>query len=185
MTYMSRLLCAAIALLLVSPSVAMAQQKIGYVDSDYILAELPEFATIQQNLDRMATDWEAELSTTRAEVDELFQQYKARELLYVAEERQRKREEIIQAEESLERDRMKYFGPEGELFTQQEQLMRPLQERILTAIEEVAAEEGFDYIFDKNGGEVLFLFARQEHNVSDRVLEKLGIDLENTQRGSR
>ncbi|MEM6647924.1 MAG: OmpH family outer membrane protein, partial [Bacteroidota bacterium] len=131
------------------------------------------------------TDWETELGTMRAEVDELFQQYQARELLYVAEERQRKREEIIQAEEDLERQRMRYFGPEGELFNEQEQRMRPLQERILTAIEEVAAEEGFDYVFDKNGGEVLFLFARPEHNVSDRVLEKLGIDLENTQRGSR
>ncbi|GAB5519651.1 MAG: OmpH family outer membrane protein [Rhodothermales bacterium] len=185
MTFTVRVTRFAALLVFALPTLAFAQQKIAYVDSDYILGLMPDYATIQQNLDRMAQEWETELDTQRAEVDEMFQQYQARELLYVAEERKRKRDEIIQAEDDLERQRMRYFGPEGELFNQQEQLMRPLQERILTAIEEVATEEGYDYVFDKNGGEVLFLFAQQEHNVSDRVLEKLGIDLENTQRGSR
>jgi outer membrane protein len=156
---------------------AQAQQRIGYVDSDYILSKVPEFATIQQNIDRLTQEWEKELETNQSTVDELFREYQARELLYTNEERKRKREEIMQAEQDMERLRMRYFGPDGELYTQQDNLMRPLQERVLEAIEKVAAEEGFDYIFDKSG-DFLFLFAREQHNVSDRVLEELGIDLE-------
>ena len=104
-------------------------------------------------------------------------EYQARELLYTGEERKRKREEIMAAEEEAERLRMRYFGPDGELFVQQENLMRPLQEKVLEAIETVAAQEGYDYIFDKSG-DFLFLYAREQYNLSDRVLEELGIDLE-------
>lgn len=158
-----------------------AQQKIGYVDSDYILQQVPEFATIQQNIDRQAAEWETEIEQSQQKVDEMFREYQARELLYTNEERQRKREEIVQAEEEAERLRMRYFGPEGELFLQQDNLMRPLQEKLMKAIEDVAAEEGFDYIFDKSG-DFLFLFARDQFDLSDRVLEEMGIDLEETNR---
>lgn len=160
---------------------AMAQQKIGYVDSEYILDRTPDYRTIQNQLDRLTQEWEAELQKKQQEVDELFREYQARELLYTSEERQRKREEIMRAEEDLERLRMQYFGPEGELFRQQEQLMRPLQERILAAIEEVATREGFDFVFDKSG-DFLFLYAREQYDLSDRVLEELGIDIENSGR---
>lgn len=156
---------------------AQAQQRLGYVDSEYILSQTPEFATVEQQVDRLAQDWQREIEQRQQEVDELFQEYQARELLYTNEERQRKREEIVQAEDEVERLRMRYFGPEGELFAEQERLMRPVQERILAAIEEVATEEGYDYVFDKSG-EYLFLFAREQYDLSDRVLEELGIDVE-------
>ncbi|MEM8487768.1 MAG: OmpH family outer membrane protein [Bacteroidota bacterium] len=156
---------------------ANAQQKIGYVDSDYILEQVPEFATIQQNIDRQAKEWEAELEEAQQTVDDMFREYQARELLYTKEERQRKQEEIVRAEEEAERLRMRYFGPEGELFVQQDNLMRPLQEKLMKAIEVVAATDAYDYIFDKSG-DFLFLFAREQYDVSDRVLEELGIEID-------
>lgn len=81
------------------------------------------------------------------------------------------------AEQEIEQFRLRHFGPEGELFQQQEQLMRPLQERILEAIDEVATSEGYDYIFDKSG-DLIFLFTRDQYDVSLFVLEELGIDTE-------
>ena len=81
----------------------------------------------------------------------------------------------MRAEEDIERLRIKYFGPEGDLFRQQETLMRPLQEKILAAIEEVALAEGYDYVFDRKG-EFLFMFAREQYDLSDKVLAELGID---------
>jgi outer membrane protein len=164
--------------LLVAAAPAWAQQKLAYVDSEYILSRTPEYATVQQNIDRMAQEWQAELDEQRQAVDEMFREYQARELLYTNEERQRKREEIVQAEEEVERLRMQYFGPEGELFKQQEQLMRPIQERVLTAIEEVATTEGYDYVFDKSG-DFVFLYAREQYDISDSVLSELGIDVAN------
>jgi outer membrane protein len=162
----------------VSP--AFAQQKMGYVDSEMILGRMPEYQTVQQQIDRMAKEWETELQEKRTEVDELFRAYQARELLYTEEERRRKREEIVREEEDIERARITYFGPEGELFKQQDQLMRPLQEKVLEAVEEVATRDGYDFVFDRSG-EFLFLFARSQHDLSEKVLEELGLDIQGSQ----
>lgn len=169
----------AILFLVVSAGAVSAQQRIGFIDSDYILEQVPEFATIQQNVDRQAQEWETEIEDAQKRVDEMFREYQARELLYTKEERQRKQEEIVQAEEEAERLRMRYFGPEGELFVQQDNLMRPLQEKLVKAIEEVATTDGYDYIFDKSG-DFLFLYTREQYDLSDRVLEELGIEIESS-----
>jgi outer membrane protein len=174
---------AALALCFAAPA-AQAQQTIGYVDSEYILGQIPEYQTIQQNIDRLAQEWQQEIEARQGELDELFAEYQARELLYTSEERRQKREEIVRAEEELERLRTRYFGPEGELFQEQDRQMRPLQERVLEAIEEVATRDGYDYVFDKSG-DFLFLFTRDQNDLSDLVLEELGIDLEDQQRTGR
>jgi outer membrane protein len=161
--------------------VSSAQQRIAYIDSEYILSKTPEYATVQQQLDRMAQEWQGEVEAKQREVDEMFREYQARELLYTNEERQRRREDIVRAEEEVERLRMQYFGPEGELFAQQESLMRPIQERILKAVEEVAVAGNYDYVFDRSG-DYLFMYAREQYNLSDRVLEELGIDVDSPAR---
>ena len=178
----SRILLAAVVAVGLASTPALAQQTIGYVDSELILQQLPDYASIQQQLDRQATEWENELKAKQTEVDDLFATYKARELLYTREERDRKREEIVRMEADIERLRMKYFGPEGDLFSQQDNLMRPLQERILAAVEEVATREGYDYVLDKSG-DYLFLFYREQHNLTNRVLEELGIDVDSGGQG--
>ena len=169
-------------LLLVGVSTAAGQQRIAFINSDDVLNRIPEYQTVQQQVDRMAAEWETEIEAKRREVDQMFQEYQARELLYTSEERKNKREEIVRAEEEVERLRMQYFGPEGELFTEQDKLIRPLQERILAAVEEVATSEGYDYVFDRTG-DFLFLFAREQHDLSDKVLQELGIDTEGSQTG--
>ena len=166
-----------LALLSVAAS-ARAQQKIGYVDSEMILSHVPEYATVQQNLDRLGADWNAEMTRLQREIDDAFQEYQSRELLYTAEERKDKQEEIIRKEEELEQYRIRHFGPEGELFKQQEQLMRPIQERILEAVDEVASSGGYDYVLDKSGS-TIFLFYRDQYDLSIEVLEEMGIDTEN------
>jgi len=173
---LSTLLASLFFALTVSVQSAHAQQKIGYIDSEYILNAMPEYATIQQQLDRMAQSWQQELDGMRGDLDERFREYQARELLYTNEERQRRRQEIVRSEEDLERLRVKYFGPEGDIFLNQEQLMRPVQEKILQAINEVATSEGYDYVFDTSG-EFLFMFKRDQFDLSDSVLRELGIDV--------
>lgn len=155
---------------------AVAQQKIAYIDSEYIYSSVPEFATAQQSLDRMVQQWESELRQKQEEVDEQFRQYQARELLYTQDERQRQQEEITAAEEEVERLRFLYFGPEGELFKQQEQILKPLQERVLIAIEEIAVAEDYDYVFDRSG-DFIFLYTTDRHDLSLEVLDKLGVEI--------
>ncbi len=73
------------------------------MDTEYILSKLPEYQAVQQKLDQMVRDWQAELDRRRQEIDRMFEEYQTRELLYTPEERQRRREEIVRAEEELER----------------------------------------------------------------------------------
>jgi outer membrane protein len=170
--------------LLTTAAPLQAQQRIAHIDSDLVLSRTPEYATVQQQIDRLAQDWRSEIDQRRREVDELFREYQARELLYTNEERQRKRDEILRAEDELERLRMRYFGPDGELFQQQDNLMRPIQERVLEAIEQVAMREGYDYVIDLSG-DFLFLYAREQNDISDEVLTALGLDTDNNARGGR
>ena len=156
---------------------AQAQQKIGYIDSAYILEQMPEYATVQQKLDQAESEWEAEIEEQRQQLRELQDEYRARELLYTEEERKRKQQAIEDTRNQIATLRERYFGPDGELYSRQQTLMRPIQERILAATEEVATAEGYDYVFDKSG-DFLFLFARNQYNLSDDVLRELGINVD-------
>jgi len=156
---------------------AAAQQKIGYVDTEYVLNNMPEYATIQQKLDKLEQKWRKEIEQGRQKVETLEQEFEARELLYTEEERKRRQQAIQQARTKVEQLRQQYFGPEGELYTRQKELMRPLQERILEATERVATADGYDYVVDQKG-DALFLYARDEHDLSDRVLLELGINVD-------
>lgn len=172
---MKKLFGLGMVLIWMSPPV-LAQHKIAYIDSDRIYQNYPEFATAQQSVDRLAQQWEQELADMARALDENFKEFQARELLLTLESRQERQNEIIAAEEELERKRIQYFGPEGQLFHQQEQILRPIQERVLAVIQEVAEGEGYDYVFDRNG-DFVFLYANENLDITDIVLEELGVDI--------
>jgi outer membrane protein len=144
------------------------------VDSDRILEQLPEFRTAQQEIDRQATVWQAEVDAVVRDADALQTDFNARELLFTDEERTRKVDEITAKRQEADALRRRYFGPEGELFREQQNRMRPVQERILVAIEKISQEEGYDYVFDRSG-DLLFLYARDRFDLTPLVLDELGV----------
>jgi outer membrane protein len=176
----ARILCVLVVVGAWVAAPSRAQQKIGYIDSDYILQQTPEYATVQQKLDRLEQQWRQEIEKKKQRVQKLREQYQSRELLYTEAERKQKRQEIQKAQQEVERLRQQYFGPDGELYARQKELMRPIQERILAAVEEVATAEGYDYVFDKSG-DFLFMFARDQYDLSDAVLRELGINVDQQQ----
>lgn len=163
---------------------ALAQQRIGYIDTQVILEKLPEYATVQQKLNELEEEWRGEIQSQKKTVRKLRDEYRASELLYTEEERKQKRRAIEQAQQEVEQLRQRYFGPDGQLYARQKKLMRPIQKRILSATEEVATEEGYDYVFDKSE-KVLFMYAREEHNLNNLVLQTLGITSEQEGEGAR
>ena len=172
------LLAAALVLATGGAAPAVAQQEIAYIDSEYILEQLPQYATVQQRLDRLTQRWEQEIAAQEARVDTLQEEFRARELLYTDEERQRKRRQIEKAEQRVRQLRQRYFGSEqGQLYRRQQELMRPIQERVLTAVETIAEGEGYDYVIDKSGP-ALFMYASEDHDLTQAVLEELGIDVD-------
>ena len=155
---------------------AVAQERIAYIDSESVLNQITEYRTVQANLDRLAQQWQTELAELQQEIDALARDFEARELLFTEAERERKRDEIRAKEQEVESRRTQRFGPDGELFREQQRQMRPVQERLLDAIDAVAEDEDYDYVFDKSG-DYLFLYARPQLDISDLVLEELGIDV--------
>ena len=152
-----------------------AQQKLAFVDSQAILELLPEYQTARQQVDRAAVEWQAELDAQQREIDELEREFDARELLFTEEDRERALTEIENRRIEMAQYRRRHFGPEGELFRQEQQLLRPIQERVLEAIETIAEEGDYDFVFDRSG-DLTFLYARSTHNVTDLVLVELGVD---------
>ncbi len=160
--------------LLAAAAPAAAQQKVGYVDSERILALMPEYRTALQDVDRLASQWQAEVDATTQEADALQADFSARELLYTAEERTRALADITARRQAAEALRRRYFGPDGELFREQQQRLRTVQERLLTAVETVATDGDYDFVFDRTG-DVVFLYARSRNDLTDRVLDRLGL----------
>ncbi|HEX8385746.1 MAG TPA: OmpH family outer membrane protein [Rubricoccaceae bacterium] len=153
---------------------AAAQQKLGFVDSERILALMPEYRTAEQEVDRLAGQWQAEVDAVFRDADGLQAAFAARELLYTAEERERNLGDIAARRQEGEALRRRYFGPEGELFREQQARLRPVQERLLTAVETVANDDDFDFVFDRTG-DYVFLFARPRNDLTDRVIDALGL----------
>lgn len=161
-----------LAVVLAAP--AAAQQKLGFIDSQRILERLPDYQTAQQEVERLAQQWQAEVATLDAEIATMEADYAARVLLYTTDEAERRRGEITSRRQERDALRRRYFGPEGELFREQQNRLRPVQERILVAVETVATEGDYDYVFDRSG-DFLFLYARARFDLTDLVLDELGV----------
>ena len=153
---------------------ASAQQKLGFIDSQRILERLPEYQTAQQEVERLAQQWQAEIATMDTDIATMEADYAARVLLYTTEEAERRRSEITARRQERDGLRRRYFGPEGELFREQQNRLRPVQERVLVAVETIATEGDYDYVFDRSG-DFLFLYARARFDLTDLVLDELGV----------
>lgn len=153
---------------------AQAQQKIGFIDSEAILQRLPEFTTAEREVDRLAQTWQAEIDEKSREIEAAEREFAARDLLYTDEERTRRVGELEAL--ALERDNLRrtYFGPEGRLFSEQQQKLRPVQERVIAAVETIADEGDYDYVFDRSG-DFVFLYTRPRFDLTELVLDELGV----------
>lgn len=163
--------------LLVLPILAAAQpQRIAYVDSEYILSRMPEYTGLDQRLRTLVQEWNQELNAMTAEIDRLEQEFNAREILFTPEVRQQRLTDIQTKKRAREQFEQARFGPEGEYFRQQQQLLEPIQRRVMLAIEKIAQRDGYDFVFDRSG-DFLFLYTRSQWNISDEVLLELGISI--------
>ncbi|MDX2129052.1 MAG: OmpH family outer membrane protein [Chloroherpetonaceae bacterium] len=156
------------------PIFANAQQKIGFIDSQAIIDQLPESKDAQRKLELLATEWQLELKRKKEVLDKLFKEYQAKEILYTEEIKKQKQTEIVDAERDINDFQSKKFGPNGEYFQKQGEIMKPIQDRIFQALRRVATDDKYDYIFDRSG-EVMLMYANEEHNLTQKVLEKLKV----------
>ncbi|HKI47006.1 MAG TPA: OmpH family outer membrane protein [Balneolales bacterium] len=164
---------------MVGVSSTLAQQKIGYIDSDYIMSKIPEYSGIKERLDLMSKDWKKQVDKMDQQIAQMKSDYKAKEILYTPEVRKQKQQEIQDKIQEKNNFLDSKFGPNGEYYQKQKELLQPLQQKILKAVNTVAQEEGYDYVFDRSG-DYLFVYTRPEWNLSDKILQEMGIQVEQT-----
>lgn len=157
---------------------ARAQQKIGYVNTDVILDEIPEYEGIQQQLRVISEQWRAQLEQMQQEIDQLEEDFKANEILFTDEIRQEKKQLIEQKKQARKNYLEQKFGPEGEYFQKQKELLKPIQRNIYKAILAVAQRGNYDFVFDRAKNASL-LFGEKQWNLNQDVLQELGVTLDN------
>ena len=158
--------------LLVGSSSVIAQLKVGYVDSDAIMKQLPDAQDAQKRIDTQIDEWQQEIKEMQREWKSSFDDYERRKLIMGKQKRADVEKELVALEEKIEDFRQSKFGVNGELYKKQDEFMKPIQNQVFTAIEEVAVENDLDFVFDRSG-DLIFLYAKEEYDITSLVIKYL------------
>ncbi len=158
--------------LLVFLNPLFAQLKLGYVDSDTILKKLPDAIDAQTKIDALVAEWQDELKKIENQLKEKNDDFEKRKLIMSEQTRLDVEKEIAALEKQIADYKQKKFGVSGELFNKQEELMKPVQNRVFNAIQEVAKEKELDFVFDRSG-DIVFLYAKPDYDITNIVIDKL------------
>ncbi|MDR1672062.1 MAG: OmpH family outer membrane protein [Bacteroidales bacterium] len=151
---------------------AMAQ-KFAFVDSEYILNNIPAYKSAQGQIEKLSGEWQKEIEGQYAEIEKLFKNYQAEKVMLSEDMRKKRESEILTKEQTVKDLQKKYFGADGELAKKQQELVKPIQDEVYRAVKELAVEGGYAAIFD-TAADASVLYANPKQDRSDEVLEKLG-----------
>ena len=154
-------------------SVGSYAQKFAYVDTDYILNNIPEFNQAQDKLDEISKQWQAEIEGIYAEVAKMYRDYQTQEVLLTDEMKKKREEAIIGKEKSAKDLQKKRFGPEGDLYGKRQELIQPIQDKVYDAIQQLAANSKYAVIFDSSS-DLIMLYSNPNLDKSDKVLDNMG-----------
>lgn len=158
----------------VTACTAAMAQRFAYVDSDYILKHIPEYASAQKQLAALSDQWQREVDGRFQEIDRLYKAYQADQVLMTPDMRKRREAEIVDKEKLAKDFQRQKFGPDGDLAQKSTALIKPIQDKVSKAVQAVAEADNLDMIFDKNS-EVIMLYASPRYDKSNDVITKLGL----------
>ena len=163
-----------IVMMIVAGTIAAASaQKFALIDMEYILKNIPSYEMANEQLNQVSQTWEKEVNELSKEAETMYKNYQNEMVFLTDDQKKQREEEIVKKEKEVTETRYKYFGPEGELYKKRQSLMRPIQEDVYNAVKAVAAEKGYQTIFDRASSQSI-VFASPSIDVSNEVLAKLG-----------
>ena len=168
---MKKLMISALVLSLFGGS-ALAQ-KFAFVDTEYILQNIPSYNAAQEELNKVSETWEAEVTAEYEEIETMYKTYQSERVLLTDEMRKKRENEIMERERAVKELQAKYFGPEGELSKKRVELVKPIQDALYKAVKELSAEGSYAIIFDTASGASI-LYSNPRYDLSDEVLQRLG-----------
>ena len=165
----------AILLLLLTATQLQAQSrgvKVGYIDMEYILQNVNNYSEAKNQLEQKAQKWKQDIEAKKVDIAKLKDELKTEKALLTKELIEEREEEIAFQEQELLDFQQKRFGPNGDLITQKSVLVKPIQDQVFTAVQDIAEQQKYDFIFDKSS-DLTMLFAQKRYDISDRVLRVL------------
>lgn len=145
----------------------------AYLDMQYILKNLPQYETANEQLTMISKRWQKEIDVAQQEVQILTSNYQTEQIFLSADMKQKREREILEKERYVLELKRKYFGEGGEWYKKRESLLKPIQEEIYNVVQEIAAEKRYDIIKDRSADPSL-IYMSSRLDISEQVLERLG-----------
>ena len=163
----------AIAFIAALTSAMTMAQKFAYVDSEYILNNIPSYKSAQDQLDKLSNEWQKEVETKYAEIDKMYKSFQSEKVLLTDDMKAKREDEIVKKEQEVKDLQKKYFGKDGMLFKKRQELVKPIQDEVYNAVKELSIEQGFAIIFDTSSNPGV-LYSNPKNDKSDEILQRLG-----------
>ena len=154
-------------------TLSIQAQKFAYVDTDYILNKIPEFRQAQDKLDALSSDWQKEIENKYADVEKMYRAYQQEQVLLTDDMKEKREDAIIKKETDAKNLQKKYFGTEGSLYLKRQELIKPIQDKIYDAIQQLAADNKYAIVFDSSS-DLIMLYKNNNYDKSDKVLDLMG-----------
>jgi outer membrane protein len=149
-------------------------QRYAVVDTKYILDKMPEYKEAQKQLDQTSILWQKEIDDKQAALDKMYKDYDAEQVMLSEELKKKRQDELFNKEKEVRDLQRKRFGFEGDLFKKRQELVKPIQDKVYNAIQQLAVNRIYDFILDKSEG-ITVIFADPKLDKSEDVLKMLGI----------
>jgi Skp family chaperone for outer membrane proteins len=143
--------------------------RIGYIDMEYILQNVPDYTEAKNQLEQKAQRWKQDIEAKKVDLAKLKDALKTERVLLTRELIEEREEEIRFQENELLDFQQKKFGPNGDLIVQKAVLVKPIQDQVFTAVQDISENKKYDYVFDKSS-DLTMLFAAKRHDISDQVI---------------
>jgi outer membrane protein len=169
---MKKLLLVTYSLLLIN--FCANAQRYAVIDSKYILEKLPEYKESQTKLDQFSAQWQQEIEKKQADLDKMYKDYDVEQVMLSDELKKKREDELFNREKEVRDLQKKRFGFEGDLFKKRQELIKPIQDKVYSAIQKLAVDKSYDFILDKSEG-ITVIFADPKLDRSDDVLKFLGV----------
>lgn len=163
------------ALLALGLGVAAFAQKYAYVNTEYILQNIPEYTSAQGEIDKLSIDWQKEIEAKFAEIDALYKKFQNDAPLLTQDMRNRRENEIVTKEKAAKDLQKKRFGVDGDLFKRRQELVQPIQDKVYTAIENRAKQKQYIFVFDRSNNTSI-MYADPRIDISNDVLKDMGYE---------
>lgn len=162
-----------LGLFVAANTILFAQNKIAYVDTDYILSQIPEYKAAQAEVDKISIQWQKEVEAKYAEIDKMYKAYQAEQILLTDDMRKKREADIVAKEKEAKELQKQKFGVDGELFKKRQELVKPIQDKVFAAVKSIAEKGAYAAIFDKSS-DLTILYMSSKLDKSDAVLEAMG-----------